>query len=75
MNAERRKRIEKAVGMIADARSILDEVKTDEQDAFDNMPESIQASERGERMEEFIEMLEEAVSAMEEVEGNMEEII
>ena len=75
MNAERRKRIEKAVGMIADARSILEDVTSDEQEAFDNMPESIQASERGEKMEEFIEILEEAVSALEEVEGNLEEIV
>jgi hypothetical protein len=48
MNAERRKLIAKAIGNISEARGLLQEVHGDEQDAFDNMPLSIQDSERGE---------------------------
>ena len=48
MNAARRKRLAEAVDMIASAKEIIEEVKEEEQEAFDNMPESLQGSERGE---------------------------
>ena len=69
MNAARRKQIMKAIGMVADARAILEEVKDDEQEAFDNLPESFQYGERGDQMQDFIDALEEAVSSLEDVEG------
>ncbi len=58
MNKARRKELAKAVELIERAREIIEVVKDEEQDAFDNLPESLQASERGERMEEFISALE-----------------
>lgn len=58
MNKIRRKQIEKAIELIEQARDILECVKDDEQEAFDNMPESLQGSERGEVMEEYIYTIE-----------------
>lgn len=75
MNAARRKKIQKAIEMIADARAMLEEAKDEEQDAFDNMPESIQYSERGETMEEYIDSLEEAISSLEDVEELEDSIV
>lgn len=75
MNAQRRKQIEKAIGLLSEARAILEEVTEEEQEAFDNMPEGLQASERGETMEENIYRLEDAVSAIEEQEQEMEEML
>lgn len=75
MNAQRRKQIQKAIGLLSEARAILEEVTEEEQEAFDNMPDGLQASERGETMEENIYRLEEAVSAIEEQENEMEEVI
>ena len=75
MNKIRRKQIEKALGMLADARSILDECREDEQDAFDNMPESIQDSDRGEQMNDYIYTLEDVVSSLEEFEEQLTEIV
>lgn len=61
MNKQRRKAIgdiyDKLIGIQYDLEYIRDE----EQEAFDNLPESIQYSERGERMEEYISSLEEAL--------------
>ena len=57
MNAARRKRLAEAVDLIASAKENIEEVKEEEQEAFDNMPESLQGSERGEEMEGFIEDL------------------
>ena len=58
MNKARRKELAKAVELIERAREIIEVVKDEEQDAFDNLPESLQSSERGERMEECISALE-----------------
>lgn len=74
MNAQRRKMIQKALGLVSEARSILEEALEEEQEAFDNMPESLQYSDRGATMEENIDNLETAVSTLEEVEG-LEDVI
>lgn len=50
MNNIRRKKLEKALSMIGSAKDILDEVRDEEQEAFDNLPESFQYSEREEQM-------------------------
>jgi hypothetical protein len=64
MNKVRRKEIAKAIELLEQAREILESVRDDEQEAFDNMPESLQSSERGEAMEEYIYTLEEAIEAI-----------
>ena len=64
MNKIRRKEIAKAIELMEQAREILENVRDEEQEAFDNMPESLQGSERGETMEEYICTLEEAIEAM-----------
>ena len=38
----------------------MEEVKDEEQEAHDNLPESLQNSERGEEMESYIAAIEEA---------------
>ena len=58
MNAQRRKEIAKAIALIEDAIAILDSVAEEEREAYDNLPESLQYSERGERMEECAEAIE-----------------
>lgn len=45
--------------------SKLTDIITEEQDAYDNMPESLQESERGEAMSEAIDHLEAAFDAIE----------
>ena len=47
MNRTRRAMIAKASALISQAHDLLDEVKSEEEEAFDNMPESFQESERG----------------------------
>lgn len=59
MNKARRKEIARAIELMDEAREILEAVMEEEQEAFDNMPESLQCSERGEAMEEYISTLEE----------------
>lgn len=57
MNAMRRKHLARAIQMIYDAQEIIEMVKDEEQESYDNLPEGIQDSERGETMYENIDTL------------------
>lgn len=60
MNIARCKRLQKIVEQI-------EELRDEEQEAFDNTPESLQFSERGEKMEEAIQCLETAIDSIKEI--------
>ena len=62
MNEERRKRLRAA-------RDEIEAVKEEEQEAYDNLPESLQTGERGDAMENNISMLDEAIGSLNEIEG------
>lgn len=61
MNKNRRNAISDIYDKLIDIQSNLECIRDEEQEAFDNLPESIQCSERGERMEEYISSLDEAL--------------
>ena len=65
MNNKRRKEISKIVSTLEDVRDRLSEVVDEEQIAFDNMPESIQGSDRGCNSEEAIGYLSDALDSVE----------
>ena len=62
MNKQRRNKIAEAIDLIEQAREILEAVQKEEQEALDNMPESIQNSERGETMAEYISTIEDFIA-------------
>lgn len=76
MNKQRRKTINEIIEALQDLQGAIDEVLQDEQDAYDNMPESLQNSERGENSENAIGELEEALSCLDDcirsLEGSVE---
>lgn len=79
MNAKRRNAIESVINELierfeeikAEAIDQLSEIRDEEQEAYDNLPESLQDSERGENMQDCIDALEEFMSDLEnmEIEG------
>ena len=66
MNKQRRKRIDELTDMIQDIQSSLDELREEEQEAYDNLPEGIQDSERGDAMCDAIEAMENADSSLQD---------
>ena len=64
MNNKRRKEISKIVSTLEEVRDRLSEVVDEEQSAFDNMPESIQGSDRGCDSEEAIGYLSDALDSV-----------
>lgn len=75
MNKIRRASIEKVIGMIADARSLLEELKDEEEEYRDNMPENLTGSERYEKADDAVSAMEDAISDMEDIENSLEEVI
>lgn len=67
MNNDRRKRIEAVCSILEDARAELEALAEEEQEAHDNLPESIQSGEKGEAMDEAVSKLEDAASAVEDI--------
>ena len=64
MNNKRRKEISKIVSTLEGVRDRLSELVDEEQSAFDNMPESIQGSDRGCDSEEAIGYLSDALDSV-----------
>lgn len=74
MNKERRKRLAEAFEKIVEVREILEGVKDEEQEAYDNLPENFQNGERGEEMQNYIEMIDEACGYLEDAESVVDQI-
>ena len=74
MNAQGRKEIAKYIASLEEIKDKLDSMMDEEQDKFDNMPEGLQESERGEAMQEAIKQLETACDNLDEVISALEEI-
>lgn len=72
MNNARRKQIADAIQKIEEAKTLLEIVRDEEQDAFDNIPEGIQSSERGQKMEAAISSMDDAINDIENIVGSLE---
>lgn len=66
MNAKRRKEIEKLSAQIEEIKMAIDSLRDDEQEAYDNLPDSLQETERGQKMESAIEVLDYASDDLQE---------
>ena len=75
MNNTRRKAIQKIIDTLEDLREDLDALKDEEQEAFDNLPESLQESEQGEAMEHSAYVLEDARDSIDLVIDSLAESI
>lgn len=71
MNKERRKAIEAMAAKIEELKSQLEgldvsDLRDEEQDYFDNMPESLQGGDKGQAAEAAAEALTEAIDSLQE---------
>jgi hypothetical protein len=73
MNNERRKAIAAIAEQLTELREAIELIRDDEQEAYDNLPESLQYSERGERMQTAIDALINAASELENVTAYLSE--
>lgn len=71
MNKVRRKRLTDAIAAIAEQLSNIEQIRDEEEQARENLPQSLQDSERGQEMALCIDTLEHQCS---EIESALEEM-
>ncbi len=86
MNRIRRKSLRTILGQMDELSTVLETVKealqdvlNEEQEAYDNLPEGLQESDRGQQMQEYIDALEGVADSLGELDiedlyGTIEEI-
>ena len=74
MKEERLKTLKRCLNMIQNAHDVLEEVRDEEQDAFDNLPEGLQDSERGDLMQEAVDNLDETIDYLDDVLSSLEDV-
>ena len=75
MNKARRKWLEETINKLEEQKTELESIGEEEQEAYDNMPESLQDSEKGQTMYENIDTLETAASDLDDILTNLQEIL
>lgn len=73
MNKQRRGELAKVLDLLQGVRDMLESAKDDEEMTFDNFPESLQESVRGEAMQEAIDNMESALDSIDEAISGVEE--
>lgn len=66
MNAQRRRLINDMIEELDDLKMRIEAIQEEEEAAFENMPESLQYSERGEHIQEIAQTIESAVDSINE---------
>lgn len=74
MNKERRKKIDILKTRIEEIKSELNSILLEEEMVFDNMPENLQCSMRGEESEAAIDCMNEAIDSLDEAIDQLNEI-
>ena len=74
MSKARRKRLGEAFDKCAEILEILEAVKEEEDEAYENLPDSFRDGERGEEMQGYIEMIDEVTGYIEDAQSVIEQI-
>lgn len=74
MNKQRRKSIGDCAKELENIKSKIEDILSDEEYYFDNMPENLQGSTRGEDSQDAIDILNEVIAGLDDCIENLEEI-
>ncbi|MCD8362810.1 MAG: hypothetical protein LUC98_07615 [Lachnospiraceae bacterium] len=74
MNKQRRDRLGKVFDQITEGMDVVDAVRREEEESYDNLPDSFRDGERGEEMQNYMEMLEEVSNYLDDARSVLEQI-
>ena len=74
MNKERRKRLGKAFDLVTEAEQIIQEVMEEEQESMENLPDNFRYGDRGDEMQNYIDMMDEVIGYCQDAESVIEQI-
>ena len=75
MNKDRRTRLRDLAAQVDDIITEMECIRDEEQEAFDNMPEGLQCSDRGSKMEEYIDEIDDVIGVAQELYNTIAEIV
>jgi hypothetical protein len=75
MNKQRRNRLQKVIDQLEELKGEVASICEEEQEAYDNMPESLQDGERGSQMYDNISTLEDQESNFDDLINYLQEVI
>lgn len=75
MNKEQRKRLAELYEQLSSVLDEVESIKDDEECKYDNLPESLQDSEKGEQLQEGIDALDEVYSYLSDAQSSLEELL
>lgn len=75
MNKERRNRLSEISDLVGDAIDQLEEIMEEEQEALDNLPESLQSSSKGEAMDEAITSMQDIMDELTTIQTDIDELV
>lgn len=73
MNKERKQRFQNVVSSLEEAKDELTDIQAEEIDALDALPEGLQMSSRGDKMQDWIEFIDDTLSEIDDVIDKIEE--
>jgi hypothetical protein len=74
MNAKRRKAISELLSRLDSLKNELEILRDEEQEYFDNMPDSLQQGEKGDTAAEEVSSMDDAINSMDEACSSLEEM-
>lgn len=75
MNKDRRTRLSEISDKIAEIISDLEEIRDEEETAFENLPESLQESVRGQELQEAIDGMNDMLENLEYIPNQIDDLI
>ena len=75
MNKIKRSRLHQAIDFIEQAKMIVEDVRDEEDQCFENLSEGLKASQRGSDMEDAVEQLNEAVEYLGQIIAMIQDVI
>lgn len=73
MNKERKQSLQDVASSLTEAMDRLNEIRDEEQEAFDNMPEGFQSGTRGQSMMEAIDTMDNWNTEIESIKDSIED--
>lgn len=74
MNNTRRQRLKEANKKLAEVIDVIEDVKYEEEDALDNMPENLQNSDRYEEIENNVDALGDIYDELQELQDRLSDL-
>ena len=75
MNKEQRERLSQILDALNVALNDIDEIKCEEEEKYDNLPENFQYGEKGEAIQDGISSLEDAYSYLDDVISSLNDLV